>query len=249
MDERAEELVIEQMDEVQTQHPNLELQRDPDGTLWVRGAVGFSIERDSRTVEDCYQLEIEIPDDYPTSPPFVFETEGKIPPDFAHFMKAGNLCLEAPVEVRRQFAEHRNLLRFIDEQAIPYLFAHSYKCSYGVLPFGEREHGPLGLLKYYMEVFETSGIAAMKLLKCLADGLAPPLMACPCGSGSKLHDCHGPKLDALRPHLSLSQFEGELRQLVRELRRAETRFPEGLVLPSRMLKQERRRAMKRRTRG
>ena len=232
---RVEKLVIDQMEEVQDQHPNLEFQRDPDGSLWVRGGVGFSIAHKSRTVEDCYQLELAIPDDFPASPPFVFERGGKIPEEFGHFMQAGNLCLEAPVEVRRRFAEHQNLSRFIDDQIVPYLFAYSYKCDYGSLPFADRDHGILGLLQYYTEFFGTSRIAAMGLLKCLADGWAPPLMGCPCGSGCKLRDCHSRKLNELRPHLPRDSFEAEHRQIIDECRRARIRF-KGSVMTKKMLK-------------
>lgn len=241
MVEGVEQLVIEQMDEVQTQHPNLELHRDPDGKISVHGAVGFSMEHDSRTVKDCYQLKLEIPDDYPATPPFVFETEGKVPKEFEHFMQAGNFCLEAPVEVRRRFARHRNLLRFIDEQVIPYLFAYSYKRDYGVLPFGDRLHDTAGLLQYYTDFFQTSGIPAMKLLKCLADDWAPPLMACPCGSAGKLRDCHGPRLDELRPHLPRHWFEAELRQMIEFAQKAEIHLPESQVMPKRMWRQKERR--------
>ena len=240
----VEQLVIEQMTEVQAQHPNLELQRVPDGKLWVRGTVGFSIEHDSRTVEDRYQLKLSIPDDYPASPPFVFETEGKIPKEFEHFMDAGNFCLEAPVEVRRRFAQHRSLLRFIDEQVIPYLFAYSYKRDYGVLPFDDRLHGTPGLLQYYSEFFQTSGITAMKLLKVLADDWAPPLMSCPCNSGRKLRDCHGPKLDELRPLLPPKYFESDLRDMITAAQKAEIRLPQRDVMPKRMRRNRKKRRRK-----
>jgi len=265
MDEGVEQLVIEQMTEVQARHPNLDLQRDPDGQLWVRGAVGFSITHNGRSVEDSYQLALQIPEDYPESPPYVFETEGRVSKDFEHFMAAGNSCLEAPVEVRRRFAQHRNLSRFIDEQVVPFLFAYSYKRDCGELPFGDRLHGAPGLIQYYVEFFgvsgapartlqeffDNSGIPAMKLLKCLADGWAPPLMACPCESGRKLQDCHGPKLDELRPHLSQHQFEEELRQMVKTAQEAGIHLPASQVMPKRMWKQAQRRlkrSMRRRRR-
>lgn len=262
MDKRIEKLASEQMDEVQAQHPNLELQRDPDGQLYVRGTVGFSIEHDSRTVTDFYRLELKIPNDYPKSPPLIFETEGRIPKQFGHFMRAGNFCLEAPVEVRRRFTQHRNLLRFIDEQVIPYLFAYSYKREFGVLPFQDRPHGPAGLLQYYTEFFQTSGettktlqeffersgVPAMKLLKCLADDWAPPRIACPCGSGLKLRDCHGPSLEELRPHQSPECFETELGQIAEDARASGIRLPEGAVLPLGMLRLKRLHSGKRRDR-
>ena len=246
MGKDVEPLLIEQVTDAQSRYPNLELLSYPSGECRVRGRIGFSIEHDSNMVEDTYNLDFKFPDDYPASPPFVFEREGKTAEDFGHFMAAGNLCLGAPVEVRRRFAEHKNLLRFIEEQVTPYLFAYSYKKQYGELPFGELAHGTDGLLQYYMEFFGTSGIEAMKLLKCLADDFAPPLMACPCGEGRKLQDCHGPRLLALRPHLPPRQFETELRAMIRLARAAGVRLPERKVMPKRLWRlQERQRRKKR----
>ena len=240
MDEEAEELLCDQMTEVQTKHPNLELLRDPSAELWIQGGVGFSIEHDGHLIEDHYNLEFRFPGDYPASPPFVFETDGKIPRDFGHFMVAGNFCLGAPVEVHRRFAEHRSLLHFIDDQVIPYLFAYSYKRDHGDLPFGELSHGIDGLIQYYVEFFGVAPIEAMKLLKCLADDFAPPLMACPCGNDRKLRDCHGPKLDQLRSFLPARQFEKELLQMIELARSAKIRVPESKIMPRRMWNRKRR---------
>jgi len=237
VDQRIEQIVIDQMNEVHARHSNLELLRCPSGALQIRGGVGFSIEHGSYTIEDCYQLKLDLPEDYPASPPFVFETEGKITQDFGHFMQAGNFCLGAPVEVRCQFARHRTLLRFIEDQIIPYLFSYSYKRDHGTLPFGERSHRTLGLIQYYNEFFETSLIPSMKLLKCLADDFGPPQMACPCGRGRKLRDCHGPKLTELRPHQLPKQFETELRKMIKHVRAKGIQFPKSKVMPERMRKQ------------
>ena len=237
--------MINQVTEAQARHPNLKLLSDPSGILRVQGRVGFSMEYESHTIEDHYLLDLQIPANYPELPPFVFETEGKIPKDFEHFMKAGNFCLGAPVEVLRKFAAHKNLLRFIEDQVIPYLFTYSYKRDYGKPPFGDLLHGAAGLLQYYMEFFGASGVEVMKLLKCLADDFAPPLMACPCGGGRKLRDCHGPKLTELRPHLSPKQFEIELREMIKLVRALGIRFPESKVMPKRMWKQQERQWRKR----
>ncbi len=241
MDEGVEQFVIDQVTEAQARHPHLELLRHPSGLLLIRGRVGFSIEYASHTVSDHYLLDLWILKDYPASPPFVFETEGRIQKDFGHFMAAGNFCLGAPVEVRLRFAVHKNLLCFIEDQVIPYLFAYSYKRDYGKLPFGDLRHGSHGLLQYYMDFFETSHVGAMKLLKCLADDCAPPFMACPCGGGRRLRDCHGEKLAELRPHLLPKEFETELREMIRLARAEGIRFPEKKVMPKQMWKQWRKR--------
>lgn len=240
MDEGIKQRMIEQVTEAQSRYPNLELHRYPSGDYKVKGSVGFSIDHDSHVIEDAYNLEFRIPDDYPNSPPLVYEREGKIPKDFEHFMVAGNFCLGAPVEVRRRFAEYRNLLRFIDDIVIPYLFTYSYKRDHGKVPFGELCHGTFGLLQYYSEYFGTPAIETMKLLKCLADDSAPPLMSCPCGSRKQLRECHGLKLMELRPHLPPKRFETELREMIKCLRTEGIRFSESKVMPKRLLKQRQR---------
>ena len=236
--------MIAQMADAQAQHPGLELTLAPSGELLVRGSVGFCIDHDGHTIEDTYEIELHIPDDYTDSPPSVFETGGKVPEDFEHFMEAGNLCLAAPVEIRRRFAQHKTLLSFIDDQVIPYLFNYSYKRDYGSLPFGELHHSSLGLLEFYMKHFGTKIMATLKLLKCLADNFAPPLGSCPCGSGRKLQDCHGPKLEELRPHYRPEWFEDELRDMIEMARNADISLPERDVMPYRMWKQREKRLRK-----
>ena len=243
------EILIGQVTEAQSRYPNLRLVAYPSGEWRVRGRVGFSIDHDSKTVEDSYDLDFMFPSEYPASPPFVFEREGSIPKDCGHFMAAGNLCLGAPVEVRRCFGEHKTLLRFIEGQVVPYLFAYSFKKRYGRLPFGELYHGTNGLIQYYVEFFESGVIETMKLLKCLADDFAPPLMVCPCGGGDRLEDCHGPNLSALRPHQSPREFEAELRQIIRLARESGFDLPERKVTPKRLWslqERERRKKGKRR---
>ncbi len=244
MDEQAVELVMNQMVDLQSQHPGLELVLCPSGRLQVRGSVGFRIEHDTRIVEDTYEVELHIPDDFPNSPPTAYEIGHKIPEDFEHFMEAGNFCLGAPVEVRRRFLQHRNLQRFVDDQVIPYLFSYSYRRDYGRLPFGELRHGFIGLLDYYTDHFGNGSITTLKLLKLLADNFAPPAGSCPCGSGSKLRDCHGPKLDELRPHYRPELFEAELLELIKMAQIAKVRLPERHVMPKRMWKQKQRRRNK-----
>ena len=236
MNDELEQLLSTQVSEAQARHPNLTLLRDPSGALKILGRVGFSVELNSHTIDDSFRLRFVVPPNYPASPPFVFETGGQIPAEFGHFMAAGNLCLGAPVEVRRRFSEHRSLLRFIEDQVVPYLVSYSYKRDFGQLPFGELSHGIHGLIQYYKRFFSADLTTSLQLLKCLADACAPPLMACPCGGGRRLRDCHGPKLAELRPHLCPEDFEWELREMIEAARAEGVQLPERKVMPKRVLK-------------
>jgi len=237
-------LMIDQVTEAQTEQPDLELVLDSSGRMIVQGTLRFCIEHDGRTFKDAYQVELTIPSDYPDSPPTIRETGSAIPDDFHKFPKTGNLCLGAPVEVRRVFAQGRTLLSFINRLVVPYLFSHSYFRDHGELPHGDLSHGMLGLLEYYKEFFSASALTVMKLLKLLADDLAPPLMRCPCGSGKTLQDCHGPKLDELRSHYPANCYAAELREMVTTAAAAGIRLPDRDVMPKRMWKNRQKRRKK-----
>jgi len=243
------QLVIDQVTEVQAEQPGLELVLEYTGEMIVRGDVRFSIDHNGRTYKDAYQVEIVIPSDYPGSPPTVKETGGAVPDDFHRFLKTGNLCLAAPVELIRVFAQSRTLCHYINRLLIPYLFSYTHFREHAQLPHGELSHGLVGLREYYREFFAVGRFPAMKLLKLLADNSAPPLMACPCDSGRKLQDCHGPKLDELRPLLPPEHFEKDLREMITEARAANIKLPDRDVMPRRMFrnreKRRRRKAQRR----
>ncbi len=98
------QLLSEQMDEIQEEHPDLELVIGCSDEVFVRGKLRFSIEHECHTISDEYHIKALVREDYPLSPPIVWETGDIVPGDF-HKMKAGNLCLGAPVEVRRILSE------------------------------------------------------------------------------------------------------------------------------------------------
>ena len=206
MEEETVQLVMNQMKEVQVQHSGLELVLT-SGKLRICGIIGFCMDHNSHTIEDTYQIEIHIPNDYPESPPTAFETGNKIDKSFEHFMTDGSLCLGAPLEIRKNFLQHKSLLRFINEQLIVYLFAYSYKCDYGETPFGELAHGGTGIRQYYQDLLNVDDyVAVLGLLKVLADDSYRGHLPCPCGGGSILRRCHGQQLRELSSFQSCEQF-------------------------------------------
>jgi len=214
VDEGVLQLVVDQMADVQAQHPALELVRTPAGEVLIRGEVGFCVDHSGCTVADVYQLEIALPSAYPRVPPTVRETGGAIPDDYHRFLDGGRLCLGAPVEVRRAFAEHRTLLGFINRQVIPYLFSYSWFRSFGQLPYGELRHGIQGVLDYYAEHFEAGMLITLRLLKYLADFEFPQDEQCPCGSHRALCLCHGRKVLELWGHQCPEEFAVDLVQII-----------------------------------
>ena len=229
-------LLVSETRDVQNVHPALELLA-LSGSTFLRGTVSFDMGSGSRRIEDAYKLTLRFPNDYPASPPVVYETGGAIPSTFEHVFADGSCCLGAPADVRRRFREHRRLRRFIDEQVVPFLYSCSYWKRYGEMPFGELHHGYVGVLQYYMEFFRVDLPNTMSLLRLMADDIAPPLMKCPCRSGARLRDCHGPKIDQLRSVLHPREVERDLRQFIAAARGAGIHVPRA-ALPRRLLRRE-----------
>jgi hypothetical protein len=241
--EGVEQLVADQMTDVQAQHPNLELLRDPGGALHVCGEIGFTSAWNSRVVEDTYQVEIRIPEDYPESPPTAFETGAKIATDFEHFMEDGSLCLGAPVGVRQEFLRHKTLVHFINNQVVPYLFTYSYKQRYGVAPFGELSHGAKGIREFYQDLFSVGDhVPVLALLKILADKNYRGHLACACGGGLNLRRCHGKLLRELLTVQPAPYFAQDAAAILGSLTEDEVKAVHRGLLPKSILREFRRKS-------
>lgn len=208
----------------QDHYPDLELLLTPQGEAVVRGAVRLDHTHAERRVKAKYEIEIHIPRDYPDVPPDVRETGGAIAGDFHTFSDTGYLCLGAPVEVRRLFAEDRTLKGFVDGLVVPFLFSHKYRQLYGVMPYGELAHGYNGILDYYNEQFDAADdLISLRLLELLTGKDFTSGNPCPCGSGRILRECHGPALESLRTHQTPEEWHDELLQILKMFQSGERR--------------------------
>ena len=208
-------LLIEQMDGLQHRHRDLELVLDSGGTFWVRGPVRFSDRLSQNLTKGEYEIELEISNVYPDAPPLVRETSGQVGAGFHRMSSTGLLCLGAPVEVKRVWAEDRSLLGFVDRLVVPYLFSYSYYKEHGSMPFGELAHEPPGLLDYYNEVFgATDDLVSLRLLVLLTGNRQSQGAVCPCGSDLPLRECHGATMGDLSKYQSSEDFYLEAGQIL-----------------------------------
>lgn len=161
--------------------------------------VWFVMEHKVRAIEDRFNIELRIPEDYPKTPPNAYETGDRLN-GYHHLFTDGRLCLGAPVEVCKQFAMQPTLLSFVEELVVPFLFSFSYERQYGEMPFGELAHGGEGLLDYYVDFFRTSEEKTISLLIYVAVDNRNRHGSCPCGSGRRLENCHGPSSRSNAPY-------------------------------------------------
>lgn len=203
--------------ELSEHYNGLSLHEEQPGQWVVSGDLTFCAEYGGIELSDTFSVLIKLPSDYPASPPTVCETGGRIPRDvdFHVFPSTGNFCLGAQIEVRRKFIQSPNLLCFVKDQVIPFLYAFVYKSWYGEMPWGELPHGGRGVLQYYNELFRVSGhVPTLHLLLTLHEGVFPRTWECPCGSRRKLRKCHGPQLKELVPYCTPEGLMSDMRVIL-----------------------------------
>jgi hypothetical protein len=196
----------------------------------LRGRFAFTAShREAGSVEDAFELEIEIPFAFPQDVPLVTETGGRIPreADYHVHTSNGTLCLGSPLRIRQLLSQDATLTGFATNCLVPFLFAESQKLAgVGGFAFGELAHGLFGLLDDYVGLFEltefSQAVEALRLLgmkKRRANKLR-----CPCGCGMRVGRCpFNTKLAKFRAIASRPWFRGEREAILETARRIRKR--------------------------
>jgi hypothetical protein len=202
-------LIQEEYTDLKKKYHRLILSEDANSTFKVYGELEFTASSGGVPIEDAFSIEILIPADYPATPPIAKEVGNRIPKKF-HKYSDDSLCLAAPLEVRKIFAENRSLVGFTEKLLIHYLYNFVIWEKTGATPFGELSHGGKGLIEYYKEEFGVlSDIQVLSLLRVLAENNYRGHLPCPCGSGKRMRCCHGKLLMDFRQFQSNHDFFAE----------------------------------------
>jgi hypothetical protein len=114
----------------------------------------------------------------------------------------GTACVCIKQEEAERFPPGARLLTFVDQLAIPYLYGLSYLDEFGKWPWGEYNHGGLGLLEFYADnPGQGTKQEFEEVLASLRAGSDWPdyhrqlrkpssKRACICGSGKAFGKCH-----------------------------------------------------------
>ena len=167
-----------------------------------------------------FLVSIHLAVDYPASCPRVFPSNGSVPRSF-HSFRDGSLCLGASYEVVKRFRDNPTLTGFLEGLLIPYLYSCRFKQLYGSMPYGERSHGPEGVLESYQEIFGVKSPSAISgFLKIVVSGKYRGHLLCPCGSGMKLRNCHRVVVQSMMSDAEFYDFNQDIQQLKRCLKPA-----------------------------
>ncbi len=177
---------------VKRNYPSLSVKLDKDGYV-LTGTVILNSEFGNIPLYDEYCLEIRIRFDFPSSIPIVRDLNGDVPKGLEHFNAGGELCLGASCDLCEYLEAHTNIVDFINDIIMSYLYTASYYKRYGSTPFGERSHGIKGMEEAYMERYGAKDRGTLISLLAYVAGLREYRghLLCPCGSGKKLRSCHG----------------------------------------------------------
>lgn len=185
--------------------PGLRLQPGA-GLLTLSGAVELGpVAPPLPLLSRRFTVKIQIPDDFPNRVPRAWAIDDQIPKNF-HRLDDGSFCFGSPMEVRRHALE--GFPSFLTSCVMPYLYGWAYFEATGSMPFGERPHGPKGLVEAYEDLFRVRGKPAV--FGCLeACGLRRRVAnrrPCPCGSCVRLGKCHHTVINHHRTLLGRSWF-------------------------------------------
>ncbi|MBC1795496.1 SEC-C domain-containing protein [Listeria booriae] len=157
-----------------------------------------------------HKVQIEIPKNYPIGLPIVFEIGEKQVTNYSHINpdSKGTFCLGTELDIRRKIKPDYSLSKYVRIIA-EFLGIYKYYRKYGVYPYGDREHGSLGILEAYKELFDVTTnqqVSSLMQVSKLKNGFRNK--KCPCNSGIKFKKCHWSILSTIFSNpLELSQMK------------------------------------------
>ncbi len=196
------------MDQLLVKYDGLRLKSGRHGYTRIAGRLAFVAQPGGlEVIEDEYDIEIVVLDQFPDVVPLVWETAGRIPRTF-HKLEGNALCLGSATRLRLTMIGSPSLIGFVERCVIPYLYGHSYFERHRTLPFGELDHGDAGILQDFAALFGVSQEGAAREFVGVASlrRRVANKRPCPCGSGRRLGRCHHCRVNNVRALLGRVWF-------------------------------------------
>jgi len=166
------------------------------------------------------KLSIQIPEDFPTSLPMVFEISNRIEktPD-NHVNYDGSLCLGAPIRLKMVMKKNASLTHFFEKCILPYLYAVILKINTDKpFVFGELAHGNAGLIEDFKSLFNLSEEKQVHHMLFLLgkNKKEANRLTCPCGCEKRLSTCrYFKRVQQMRKLFSRSVWEEQYTSIKR----------------------------------
>lgn len=163
----------------------------------ITGTLSFKETYKSHEIEDCFDISVWWPYNFPKDLPKIFECGGRIPHDADFHVNVSDnnsLCLATRRSEKEILIKNPTFENYIIKLVIPFLYAFAYKTQKGCYPWGEEKHADKGLLEDYRTFFNLpdTKITEKFLLQLALHKNMKGHHLCPCGSGKKFRYCHAP---------------------------------------------------------
>ena len=163
-----------------------------------------------------FNLEVVVPGDFPLAFPKVKELSNWIDENYPHRYTDGQFCLASDLELKMFFSQDTDICSFIEKYVIPYLYTYRFYEEYGVYPYGERSHGPMGDLEYLKDLFGVDDWGqVLDIMLFVVQSPYRGHLLCPCGSGKRIRNCHG---EILKKVMN-AELQDECREILLEIKR------------------------------
>jgi hypothetical protein len=172
------------------------------------------IEQDGIIIQ-TYDVQISIPEGYPTCVPIVYETGGKIPKKMDRHINpaTGDACLFVEDERWEIWPIGSSFINFLKIPLHNFFLYQAYYEVMGHFPLGERSHGVIGKIEYFSEKLQLdSEDNILDILRAGENSFNENLL-CPCGKIRKFRYCHSPKVQFLRRNINPDIWKKTLGQL------------------------------------
>ena len=199
------------------------------GIMWLDSGVGFSID-------------LEIPGNYPRGIPKLRCHPKEIPWSMDRHVEPGTglACLCVSSEYRIHWPRGSDLTDFLEVLVRPYLVGQAYYQAHGRWPPDhERSHGVAGIIEAYKELLAPLGAVSLSVIahfmRLLARKTHPKGHdTCPCGSATRLRNCHRSLLMDLRQIVDPEHARADLQRLDQYQRQGDkSLYPPGARAKSR----------------
>lgn len=168
--------------------------RTDSDSVWLRGSVRINHQFEKYpAINKKVHLEIEIPKDFPSTPPIFKELDNFFPvsADY-HVNPDQTLCLSSPFQLKMFLVSTPDFNEFFKNFFIPFAYAVCLKIQHNIdMVFGELSHGDDGEIEDFEEAFGVDG--RFQVLGCLHALSIRKRVAnkkkCLCGCGLRLGRC------------------------------------------------------------
>lgn len=208
-------IVNHEIEMVREKYPAFEISRCENDYIFS-GEIILNHVFDDVRMTGKFNLEIVVPGDFPLAFPKVKELSNYIDENYPHRYTDGQFCLASDLELKMLFSQDTDICSFIEKYVIPYLYTYRFYKEYGVYPYGERSHGPMGNLEYLRDLFGVDDWGqVLDIMLFVVQSPYRGHLLCPCGSGKRIRNCHG---EILKKVMN-AELQDECREILLEIKK------------------------------